>query len=483
MARLNFSKVSSGDSTVRQFMNYTWGPWRYSGTGGVNTWAHVTLTIQSGGMASGSKLYPYKSGTTVQMSALGSLSKTFSSAYVIVPYKNLLKPSSTGPLSISSDVYASGFSGSLEFTIRCSDGKTLDQNYVYIWSATKNLASTGSSYFTNTTKLSLPEGVSVPIGSPAGRTTISNVTQTTAQRSAVVGTWGDFATGGSWSWYYGIGTYNISSGGSTTVTLKNLRPDTTYNWRHIITNNMGKSRTYTGTFRTLAYTAPSSSISLNSRGTSWLTYNYSTWGSNIDRFNVYLNGQFYTTVWTDNSNGTFTVSNLNPKTTYNVYIQPYTPTGGLWGNNSNTASGKTYPVAVSVSTLSVTNLLPFTATGVMTSSNASDTSGYRFELWNAANNVHLQTRDYSSSSTWNISGLAEETTYTLRGYVKTNDSGAVSAVKTYTFTTPADQASIFVRVNNAWRRGKVWIKISNSWKKSKKVYIKVNGTWRGNNNN
>lgn len=37
---------------------------------------------------------------------------------------------------------------------------------------------------------------------------------------------------------------------------------------------------------------------------------------------------------------------------------------------------------------------------------------------------------------------------------------------------------IYIKINNAWKKGIPYIKVNGSWKKAKKIFIKVNGSWK-----
>ncbi len=323
---------------------------------------------------------------------------------------------------------------------------------------------------------------SISYGSPTGSTSVYNVTQTTATRSAIVGTWGNNATAGSWSWTYGPGNYNYSSGGSTYATLTNLTPNTTYNYKFYIYNAQGKSTTYTGTFKTLPYTPPTSYLSLNSVTNNTITMNYSSSGANVSQLRIYVNGGLWNTIGASNS-GTFTVSGLSPKTTYSIQIQAYTPDGSLWGNTTGVVQATTYPNPVSINTNGtyMIEILPFSAKVSVLSSAPSDTSEYGYTLLNANKGV-VRGEVRSTVSTYNWTGLTPETTYYARVRVFTKTSGVASAYYDIQFTTPPDQASVFLKVNNIWKRGKVFLKTQDTWIKSKYIYTKVDGKWRKNNN-
>lgn len=329
--------------------------------------------------------------------------------------------------------------------------------------------------------------ISVPVpaivyGKPTVSTSVYNITQTTATRRATIGTYGNNATSGSWTWTYGPGNYNYNSGGSTIASLTGLTPDTTYNYKMYAWNNGGQTTTYQNTFRTLPYTPPSTSISLNSVTNNSITMNHSSSGANVTQLRIYVNGNLWKTISAGNS-GTFTVDGLSPKTTYSIKAQAYTPNGSLWGAETRAVSATTYPNPVSVNTnnTKMIEILPFSAKVSVVSSNAGDTASYGYTLLNANKGV-IRSETTSTGSTYNWTSLTPETTYYARVRVFTKTSGVASPYYDIKFTTPPDQATVFLKVNNLWRRGKVFLKAQGSWIKSKYIYTKVDGQWRKNNN-
>lgn len=324
------------------------------------------------------------------------------------------------------------------------------------------------------------EPPALPVGKPSGRTNVTNITQTTADRSAVVGSYGTNSSGGSWTWTYGPGNYNYNSGGSTNTTLRNLTPGTTYNYKFYIWNKEGKNVTYTGTFTTLPYTPPTAYLSLNSVTNNSITMNYSSSGANVSQMRIYVNGGLWNTISAGNS-GTFVVSGLSPKTTYNIQIQLYTPTGSLWSATTGVVQGTTWPNPVAVSGASVSDITPFTAKVSITSTNATDTAYYCFLLCDKNGNA-LRSEVKQTGSTYTFTGLNEETQYIVKTRVITKTSGATSGYKNVSFETPADQVQLWLKQNNIWRRARMWIKVQGSWLKAKYCYTRVNGEWHQNNN-
>lgn len=88
-------------------------------------------------------------------------------------------------------------------------------------------------------------------------------------------------------------------------------------------------------------------------------------------------------------------------------------------------------------------------------------------------------QSFGTSTSGTISA-DEETTYEI--YVKATNPGGSGSSSTITVTTPADQAKIRIKKDGVWKKGKTYFKKDGTWIKAKKVYIKVNGEWKINNN-
>lgn len=97
------------------------------------------------------------------------------------------------------------------------------------------------------------------------------------------------------------------------------------------------------------------------------------------------------------------------------------------------------------------------------------------ELWIRIPDAAVTEGNMGTSTTANVSGLAEETTY-LFNMSATNAAGT-NYSSTVEVTTPADQAKIRIKDGGTWKKGKTWYKRNGEWVKAKKIYIKVNGQW------
>lgn len=102
------------------------------------------------------------------------------------------------------------------------------------------------------------------------------------------------------------------------------------------------------------------------------------------------------------------------------------------------------------------------------------------ELWIRIPDGTVTSTNMGTSTSIGISNMAEETAYLLN--MSATNAYGTNYSSTIEITTPADQAKIRVKNNGAWKKGKTYYKKDGKWVKAKKIYIKVNGQWKINNN-
>lgn len=215
---------------------------------------------------------------------------------------------------------------------------------------------------------------------------------------------------------------------------------------------------------------PNVSISQNSKTHNTISVNYSVSGG-YDYVRVYLNNNYYR----DFTSSPFTISNLNPNTTYRIFAKAHG--NGGFGNQSNTLNIKTYLTPSAVGSSKVDNIEPFSCSAYITSTNPSNTSKYEFALCDINKNV-IQGAYQTNNSYYNFTNLNEETSYYIRYRVQSKDSGFWSNyVYSPLFKTPADQVRAWGKIKGSWNKGKVFLKKDGQWVKAKKAYIKINGKW------
>lgn len=93
----------------------------------------------------------------------------------------------------------------------------------------------------------------------------------------------------------------------------------------------------------------------------------------------------------------------------------------------------------------------------------------------------------NDTAVYSWTGLSEETNYNFctKVWALSTARRAHSTYKTSnstSATTPADQAKIRIKKDGSWVKGKTYFKKDGQWVKAKKIYIKVNGEWKINNN-
>lgn len=97
------------------------------------------------------------------------------------------------------------------------------------------------------------------------------------------------------------------------------------------------------------------------------------------------------------------------------------------------------------------------------------------ELWIRIPDGSVTGTSMGTSTTANVSGLSEETTYLFN--MSAANAAGTNYSTTVEVTTPADQAKIRIKDNGTWKKGKAYYKSNGEWVKAKKIYIKVNGEW------
>lgn len=136
----------------------------------------------------------------------------------------------------------------------------------------------------------------------------------------------------------------------------------------------------------------------------------------------------------------------------------------------------------SLTSFEISNLLPFSFTvTVEGTSNPERVISYAFSKDGGAT-----WSSYQASGTYNFTGLNEETSYDVGVSVKAKALGVNASdteyIETKVVVTPADQAKIRIKKDGIWKKGKAYYKKDGKWVKAKKIYIKVDGQWKINNN-
>lgn len=220
------------------------------------------------------------------------------------------------------------------------------------------------------------------------------------------------------------------------------------------------------------------SLSRTSSTTTSISFSLSASGIGVNNYAIYYRkGTSGSFSGVTSSQNTITINNLEPDTNYQFYMGAANSAGQTTLYQDSPVTYSTLLGNPTISTPTVSNLLPFSCTiGATGSISPSRTLTYRFSkdggsTWTS----------YQSSNSYNWTGLAEETSYNMAVQVKATHAGTnasdTTAVSYLTITTPADQAKIRKKEDGSWIKGKGWTKINGEWTKMKKIYKKVNGQW------
>lgn len=281
------------------------------------------------------------------------------------------------------------------------------------------------------------------------------------------------------------GTSSSYGSTATSTSLSGLQPNTTYYYSMTVTDNWNRtSAAKTGSFKTTCNAPSSLSITRASATTSSMNITLTATGDTnapITNYTLYYRkGTSGTYTKVDyGTNTTKTISGLDSDENYQFY---FTATNAGGTSTSSTVTLSPNLNNPSISSIVVTNLLPFTCTVTCNATvSPSRTLNYQF-----SKDGGTTWTSYQTSNSYNWSGLSEETTYTMAVRVKAIHTSVSASDTTATSSTviktPADQAKIRRMIDGKWVKGKTYIRVNGKWVKAKKLYIRVNGQWKLNNN-
>ena len=228
-----------------------------------------------------------------------------------------------------------------------------------------------------------------------------------------------------------------------------------------------------------------SNVGLNSIGVRWTT------DDNISVMRYRLNSGSWVDVETDMnaSSGQFTISGLNPNTTYNIDLDAKRRDSGLWSFSAGKGasfSRTTKDIARISSYNSSTNL------GDSYTIKYTNPSGAKVQvgIYDADSiNYYAEYRTVTDLSyTFNFTDAELDSMYKAMG--KTNNLKARVYLKTFydstkyyanykdiTITLTGNQKTEHVKINNSWKRAKRWVNVNGTWKRAVR-WVNVNGTWK-----
>lgn len=184
-----------------------------------------------------------------------------------------------------------------------------------------------------------------------------------------------------------------------------------------------------------------------------------------------------TTIYSDVSgkSGSFQVTGLSGNTQYKVTIYGKSA-DGIWSIGASSVTFKTYSDPINISSITIASLLPTSVTVSVVPSTTNNLEQYVYMLF-SSDDVLLSTI-YSKNNSNTFTGLTPTTNYYVVASAIPYNQGTVSAegVNIF-FETPADKASIWIKLSTGWQKGKIYIKTDSGWVSGKNIYIKTNSGW------
>lgn len=225
-----------------------------------------------------------------------------------------------------------------------------------------------------------------------------------------------------------------------------------------------------------------SSVGLNSIGVEWTT------DDNISVIQYRLNSGSWVDVETDMNanNGQFTISGLDPNTTYNIDLDAKRRDSGLWSfaaGKGASFSRTTKDIARISSYNSSTNLGDSYAIKYTNPSGAKVQVGiYDVD----GRNYYAEYRTVTGSSyTFNFTDTELDSMYAAMGtsnslsaklYINTADN-TYRESKDITIKLTGNIKTIWEKISSVWKRGKLWLKVNGVWKRAI-MWKNVSGKWK-----
>lgn len=184
-----------------------------------------------------------------------------------------------------------------------------------------------------------------------------------------------------------------------------------------------------------------------------------------------------TTIYSDVSgkSGSFQVTGLSGNIQYKVTIYGKSA-DGIWSVGASSVTFKTYSDPINISSITIASLLPTSVTVSVVPSTTNNLEQYVYMLF-SSDDVLLSTI-YSKNNSNTFTGLTPTTNYYVVASAIPYNQGTVSAegVNIF-FETPADKASIWIKLSTGWQKGKIYIKTDSGWVSGKNIYIKTDSGW------
>ena len=261
--------------------------------------------------------------------------------------------------------------------------------------------------------------------------------------------------------------------------LTNLEPNTKYIYNFTITGIQGYStdKIY-AEFETSCYAPYNMRMSFVRNGWDYITLRMNAEGDTnapILAYEIWYIQDGETKMRYLGSSNEESISGLQPDTNYTIWFEAYNDGG--WSRSEEFTFSTAMP-NIEDYDIVCKELTPFSVTYAIENCVINPPREFRYAFSKDGGATYTP---YQVSNTYTWDNLTEETEYSMCAKVKALHQGVNSSDKAsqsaWSLTTPADQAKIWVKTQEGWKKGKVWFKQDDStWAKAKKIFYKQNDT-------
>lgn len=305
-------------------------------------------------------------------------------------------------------------------------------------------------------------------------------------------------TGDSYNYYTQTGTFYINGIKYTnTYNLPENTTTTVFNKEVTIENASGKTISASYSFPTTPYygtltgnksvtipvlikTPIISSLTLKSNGLNSVKIAYTLGDTASKIFYKLSTSSTYTQIATNTKTGEFTVSGLNPNTSYTINFLARNISGSDSVDATKSISIKTYDIAKITSAPNIIhgNNLNLTISNPANASLSLKVSVGSTQILTKTLSTGNNSIAFSDSELDNIyKRYGNTNTVTLNCALTTNSNSSWTNTVNVVSTLQGNQKTGYVNISNVWYRSKKWVNINGTWKRCVR-WVNVDGIWK-----
>ena len=241
-----------------------------------------------------------------------------------------------------------------------------------------------------------------------------------------------------------------------------------------------KTGSKTVTIPILIETPVINSLTLKTNGLDSVKISYTLGDTTSKVFYKLSTASSYTQIATNTKTGEFTVSGLNPNTSYTINFLARNISGADSVDATKSIGIKTYDIAKITSAPNIVhgNILELSVSNPASASLGLKVNIGNTQILNKSVSTGSNSIIFSDSELDNIyKKYGNNDTVTLNFILTTNSNSSWTNTANVVCTLQGDQKTGNTNVGSEWKRTKKWINVNGSWKRCIR-WINVNGSWK-----